>query len=259
MKNGLLKEIAYGAYDLFTGKKGVSKRYGNVDLRLPVRYVRFFPSDYEKENAEIIAKHVKEGMTVIDIGAHIGLTSVIIARYLKSTGKIYAFEPTPTTCDVLKETIRINKLQNVIIPVQAALSDKSGKTQFYISDHSADNSNSLVNNNRRDRKESHVDVILYSLDDFMRQNDVKAAGFIKIDAEGAEFQVLKGMKETIERYAPKMILSLHPYSIKNGGDSLEEIWDLVKSHGYHVELDGRELERQEFVSKPDLFDVFLWK
>lgn len=254
-----LKEIAYRSYDLLTAKKGVKKKYGNVDLRLPVRYARFFPEDYEKENAQLIARYVKEGMTVIDIGAHIGLTSVIISKYLNGTGRIYAFEPTPSTFTVLQDTVRINKLQNIIEPVRAALFRESGTTFFYISNNSADNSNSLVNNNRQDRRESKVEVTLFSMDDFAKQHKLKSVDFIKIDAEGAELQVLKGMKETISLHTPFIILSLHPYSIKNGGDSLDEIWDFVKSYGYHIELDGKEMEKQDFVSKPDLFDVFLRK
>lgn len=258
MKN-IFKNAAYSLYDLFTGKKGVKKRYSGVEMQLPVRVARFFPEDYEKENAAIIAAHVKKGMTVIDIGAHIGLTTVIMSRYLQSDGIIYAFEPTPTTCNTLKETIRLNKLEKVVVPVQAALSAKSGKEFFYISNHEADNSNSLVNNNRQDRRESRVEVILYSLDDFTKEKKIAAVDFIKIDAEGAELQVLKGMTGNIARRSPKIILSLHPRSIKNAGDSLEEIWDFVTSFGYRVELDGRQMSREEFISRTELFDVFLLK
>lgn len=259
MGNTFIKNTLYSLYDLFTGKRGIKKRYSGVDIRLPVRVARFFPEDYEKENAAIIAEHVKKGMTVIDIGAHIGLTTVMMSNYLQPDGIIYAFEPTPTTCNTLKETIRLNRLGNLVVPVQAALSSKSGKEYFYISNHAADNSNSLVNNDRKDRRESRVEVQLYSLDDFTKDKNIAAVDFIKIDAEGAELQVLKGMTENIARRFPKMILSLHPRSIQNGGDSLDKIWDFVKSFGYRVELNGRELSREDFVSRTELFDVFLLK
>jgi len=100
-------------------------------------------------------------------------------------------------------------------------------------------------------------VKLFSLDDFVIQEKIRSVDFVKIDAEGAEFQVLKGAVRTFEKYQPYIILALHPKPIENFGDSLSGIWDLVQQMGYKVILGSKEMKRDEFVAKDDLFDVFL--
>jgi len=259
MKLSLIKELSYKIINLITFGRGIKKEIGNTRLRLPARYFRYFPNDYEKENLKIIDEYIQEGMVVVDVGAHIGLLSAVIAKKLKASGNVYSFEPTPSTFLVLRNTIKINGLENSIRPVQAALSNKSGKTIFYISNNTVDNSNSLVNNRRSDRKEEAVDVVLYSLDDFLKQENVRRLDFIKIDAEGAELQVLRGAQQSIANYHPLIILAIHPQSIKNFGDSLEEIWDFIHSNKYNAHLEGRIIKKEDFISRKDLFDVFLRK
>ena len=82
-------------------------------------------------------------------------------------------------------------------------------------------------------------------------------GCIKIDAEGAELGVLKGASQTITKYKPLILLSIHPEPIQSRGDSLPEIWDQLQQFGYRVFLDGKEMDRNSFCSATGLFDVHL--
>lgn len=242
---------------LFTFGKGIKRKISGFELRIPAGYHNYFEPDYELNNINFINNYISPGMKVIDIGAHIGLLSVVIARKTGPNGKVYSFEPTPSTHALLKQTIAINGLENVVFPQTQAVSDKKGVTHFYVTDIAAHNSNSLANNKRNYGNEHAIEVPLISVDEFAQEKAIDKIDFIKIDAEGAEFSVLKGLTHTIQHFRPKMILALHPAAIVNFGDSLGAIWDFIQQHGYKVIYRSDEVNRDFFVKQDDLFDVFL--
>jgi FkbM family methyltransferase len=252
----MLKKIIYRLLDIITFGKGIKRTFEGNTIRMPTRYYRYFPKGYEKDNFLFINKHLRPGMTILDIGAHIGLMSIPFSKRTGPEGKVFAFEPTPTTVRVLEKTVKLNGGSNVSIEPYA-LSHKKGKLTFHISENEVDNSNSLVNNKRTDRMENAIEVDVSTIDDIVREKGLERIDFIKIDVEGAELQVLKGGDQTISKFRPPMILSIHPDSIKNFGDSQTEIWDYLKQHGYSIIVDGEEAERKKFSEKKELFEVFL--
>jgi FkbM family methyltransferase len=248
----VLKNVFYTVLDLVTLKKGVPRTINNQLVRFPAKWSRYYESNYEEENYSFLQQQVKKGMQVIDIGAHIGLFSVTASQLTGPEGKVICFEPTPGTYNTLTETLRLNKCTNVI-PVQAAVSEKSGTTTFYISDIEACNSNSLVKN-KEEKEISAYEVKLVSIDDVITNYSIKPS-LIKIDAEGAELDVLKGGVQTFKSIKPILILGLHPDFIKMKGDSLEGIWDLLISCGYVVQQEGKTLTKEFFCGQTLLFDV----
>ncbi len=191
-------------------------------------------------------------MHIIDIGAHLGLFSAYSSRLTGPQGKIICFEPTPGTFSVLKETLRLNHCNNVIA-LQAAVSDKEGTATFYVSHTAGCNINSLIKN-QSENKLSGYDVRLVSIDSIVAEYAIHPS-IIKIDAEGAEMDVLKGGLKTFKEHKPVLILGLHPAFIKQKGDSLEAIWDLLAENGYQVRMEGKVLAKTDFCSRELLFDV----
>lgn len=252
-----MKEAIYKIFDFITFGKGIKRNISGFSLRLPTRYYKYFKQDYELNNINFLNNQLEKGMTVIDIGAHIGLLSTIIAQKVGASGRVFSFEPTPSTFQLLQKTIAINGNQKIITPFNKAVSDKSGTTTFYITDKPAHNSNSLANTKRENVKEFGIDVKLVSVDDFASENKLSKIDLIKIDAEGAELSVLKGAEKIITAFRPKILLALHPLSIISFGDSLPEIWDFVTGKGYKVYYLNQEISRDSFVSQKGLFDVFL--
>jgi len=252
-----LKELVYTIIDIITLGNGIRKHISGFGLKLPTRFFRYFERDYELNNINFINNYVTNGMTVIDVGAHIGLLSIVMAKKTGANGQVFSFEPTPSTFAILKKTIEINEVKDVVHPINKAVAEKAGKTSFYVTDIAAHNSNSLSNNERNYGNEKKIDVDLISIDELVQEKNISKVGFIKIDAEGAEYAVLKGATNTIEKQRPKMILALHPSSIKNFGDSLEGIFDFISQKNYRVLLNNDELDKAIFCSKTDLFDVFL--
>jgi FkbM family methyltransferase len=252
MSNPFIRNAAYTLLDLVTLKKGIARNINGMKVRFPAKWSRYYPADYESENYMFLQQQVKPGMQIIDIGAHIGLFSACSSQLTGPTGKIICFEPTPGTFSILKETLRLNNCNNVTA-VQAAVSDKEGNATFYVSSTEGCNSNSLIKNQWGGNPVGY-DVHLVTIDGIVAKNNLRPS-LIKIDAEGAELDVLKGGVKTFKEYKSVLILGLHPSFIKEKGDSLDAIWDLLASIPYKVIMEGKEMTRQDFCSRDLLFDV----
>jgi len=238
--------------DIVTFKKGIRRKINNNTLRFPPRWSRYFESDYEADNYAFLEQQLKPGMHVIDIGAHIGLFSVVSSQLTGKNGKIVCIEPTPGSMAVLNKMLRLNHCDNVI-PTQAAVSDKEGTATFYISTIEGSNSNSLVKNKSDDVKKPY-EVRLVTIDGIVAEFSLHPS-IIKIDAEGAELDVLKGGLKTFSSVKPVLILGLHPQFIINKGDSLDRIWELLISQNYTIKYHGHVMDKASFCNKTDLFDV----
>ncbi len=252
MSNSFIKNAAYTLLDLVTFKRGIVRDINGMKIRFPAKWSRYYPGDYEVENYTFLQQQVKSGMHIIDIGAHIGLFSACSSRLAGPTGKIICFEPTPGTFSILKETLQLNHCDNVIAR-QAAVSDKDGMATFYVSHTAGCNSNSLVKNKSGNQLTAY-DVQLMTIDSIVTEYAIHPS-LIKIDAEGAEMDVLKGGVKTFAEIKPVLILGLHPAFIAQKGDSLEAIWGILLSSGYEVSMDGKKMTKEDFCNRTILFDV----
>lgn len=172
--------------------------------------------DYSKINEgpyEYDKVILKEGDVVLDCGANIGLFSAIAAS---KKCKVYAFEPVPDTLKYLSKTVEI--YPEFITICKYALSDYNGDTQFFISSNS-NISNSMFNLNGNLNEVLKVKTI--TVDEFVKRNSLQKVDFIKADIEGAERDMLKGAKETLYKFGPK--LSICTYHLKDDPEVIEKI------------------------------------
>src|SRR2546430_7594739 len=105
-----MKHIIYKILDFILRGKGVKTTISGTSIRLPTRYFRYYPSDYEQENILFFKRNIKKGDCVVDIGAQIGLMTKIFSDLVGKEGKVYAFEPEAQTFELLKKTISINNI-----------------------------------------------------------------------------------------------------------------------------------------------------
>src|SRR3712207_5734051 len=110
----LTKSVVYGALDISTSRRGIKRTIGGEEIRFPARWFRYYEADYEPETFSFLRANLKEGQTALDIGAHIGLFSVVMARLVGASGHVFSFEPTPLTNEVLKETVRLNRCEEIV-------------------------------------------------------------------------------------------------------------------------------------------------
>lgn len=253
MSNSFVKNSYYTLLNWVTLGKGVSRTINGMKVRFPARWYRYFPEGYEADTYALLKKHIKPGAHIIDIGAHIGLFSACASQLTGPNGKTICFEPTPGTYALLLKTMKLNHCDNVI-PVQAAVSDKVGDATFYVSNADEGcNSNSLVKN-RAEKDFTTYAVKLVTIDSVTAEYSLTPT-LIKVDVEGAELDTLKGGVATFKKHRPILVIGLHPAFIKQKGDSLEAIWDLLKEANYRVMLDEKEMTREDFCSRELLFDV----
>ena len=251
----MLKDIAYKILDVLMLGRGIKVNISGIELRLPTRYYKYYEKQYEKDSIMRMRKLIQPKETVLDIGAQMGLMTKLFSDLVGLEGKVYSFEPTPSTYRLLQKTISINHLSQVV-SVNKAVAEKEGKTNFNIFETEASAGNSLaINTSKLQTKAIEVDLI--SVDGFVSEKPIDKVEFIKIDTEGAELAVLKGAEKTIQRDRPNILLALHPKMLNNLGDSLEDVFDLCAAHRYNISYHGQSMAKNEFIAKENLFDVFL--
>jgi len=237
--------------------KGYSKSINNATIRVPFKYSWFYANIYEEDKTDFIKAHCKSGDTVIDIGAHMGIFSFFLAKQVGPTGKVYSFEPAPLTYSVLAQTIKYNKLEDIVHARQQAVSDGPGELSFYIySNSTISNANSISAQNA-DAKAQKVTVTSISLDELYKKENIQNLSLLKIDAEGAELEILKGGKALITAFHPYITLEVHPKSFTDARKTMTELYQTIIGYGYKVYMNNKVLSLQDFCDHHTFFEVLL--
>jgi len=143
----------------------------------------------------------KEGDIVVDIGAHIGLYTIISSKRVGANGKVVAIEAHPGNFEMLNSNIKLNQLNNVI-PLNYAVYSKETKVKLYLpSGESGFTKYNTIMPNWINTREKFVEVNANTLDYLLQLNEIRQeeVNWIKIDVEGAEFEVLKGATNVLSK------------------------------------------------------------
>lgn len=206
---------------------------GMIRIYLFFYVIYKFVSDYK--DIKKIKSYINEGSVVIDAGANIGFYTVLFAKLVGLSGFVFAFEPNEKNFKILKN--RTNKFKNVKV-INAALSDKSGKLDLYISEEL--NVDHQTYDSGESRKKVQIDC--FSLDDYCDLNGIRKVSFVKMDLQGYDAVALRGMEVTIRKNEEICICcEFWPYGMKRAGVEPEEMLmemqkkSLVSSFQYHGE------------------------
>lgn len=161
--------------------------------------INFHGRQAEINALELVAcRFMNDDAIALDIGANIGVTSIAMARLFKS-GKILSFEPSKSNYNFLCQNLKENEIKNVI-PDQIAIGDKEGEIEFL---HTAYGAGShVVTDAHLVKNMETYTVKKNSIDGILKEKKLERVDFVKIDVEGLELVVLKGMEETIEKFNP---------------------------------------------------------
>ena len=186
---------------------------------------------YEESEAKIMEEKIKVGNIVVDVGANIGLHTLNMARIVGNTGRVFAFEPDPSNFEILEKNVKINNYQNIILE-QKAVGDKHGRTTLYQSDHPG--MHRIFPQTKQAK--GQVQVKLTSLDKyFIDSNLVDKINFIKIDVEGLEFSVLKGMKNILKNNKKiKILFEFMPKNTMEAGFTPIELLNYLTSYDFKL-------------------------
>ena len=195
---------------------------------------------FEPFMTKVVAGEIKEGDTVMDVGASIGYYTLTFARLVGEKGKVYAFEPAPDIFALLEKNVKENGYKNVILN-NKAVSDKTGKARLYLCDY-----NNMAHTLSRTREGAgSVEVETVRLDDYFRDRGGKI-DFVKIDVEGAECAAVRGMEQVLRASRSiKLATEYHPKWLTSFGSSGKEYLELISSLGFGISDINEETEQVE--------------
>jgi len=151
-----------------------------------------------------------ENDVVIDAGAHYGVYTLLASRLVGNQGIVLAFEPHPHNYKRLLTNLRLNKIKNVKT-FNLALGDSNGQTKLYLFSNSGGHS-TTPELSSASSFEGYVNVKVNTIDTIIRKLGIGKVSLIKIDAEGAESNILKGGRESIQKHRPKLTIASYHYS-----------------------------------------------
>jgi FkbM family methyltransferase len=248
---GFIKNVAYDAVDLWTRGRGVERVISDEPIRFRARWSRFYPSNYEPGKFAFLRTHCRPGTAVLDVGAHIGLFTVLMARCVGPSGSVLSFEPTPLTRQALLDTVRRNSSADIVEVREEAVSDRVGLARFHDTGDPLSNANSLVESSR---SKAVLTVPVTTVDAVVTERKLTVS-CIKIDAEGSEIDIVRGAAATINRCRPALQIEVHPRAIRNSGRDPNELWDLLHLHGYMTLVDGAPIDREVWSAQSDPFEI----
>lgn len=184
---------------------------------------------WEEPETRLFSSLVKEGMTVVDIGANVGYYTLLAARLVGPRGKVYAFEPSPGNFALLSQNVQANGYENVVL-IPKAVSDRSGVAALHI-DRASSGGHTL--SGFHDGPDS-ISVESVSLDDYF-SGECRAIDLLKMDAEGAEGSILAGMSRVLAQNPDLALLTeFFPRAIRGCGDSPEEFLRRLSVWGFRI-------------------------
>ncbi len=188
---------------------------------------------WEKNYTELVKKLVKEGDTFVDVGANFGYYSVLGGHLVGKTGQVFAFEPNPRPFELLRMSMKANGFlkPNDSNVFKFGVSDAAGEASFNFKEGDFGGGSMFIPEQRLETEEfATIDIKIDSLDQML--SHVDSIDFIKIDAEGSEVNVIRGMKELIRRSPEiKILMEFYPNFIKKHV-SLSEFTDELESMGF---------------------------
>jgi FkbM family methyltransferase len=174
----------------------------------------------------------KGGDTVVDVGAHAGHYTLISSKRVGANGKIVAIEADPSNFEILNRNIKLNKLTN-IIPLNYAAYSKQTKIKLYLPvEESGFSIYNTIMVNRAKPEEKFIEVNANTLDYLLQQNGIRDANWIKIDVEGAEFEVLKGATDVLSKSKDiALLIEVH------GQDNYRPVVEFLNRYNFKIEFE----------------------
>ena len=189
---------------------------------------------WEPRTWHALAPHIPSGGTFVDVGAHIGWYSLKAAKLVGAKGRVIAVEPDRDTLGRLRDNIRASGAGAVILVAPVACSDSESTLNFYSAPgaNTGESSLSLANASQDGKVAATYQVRARRLDDIVNEAGVARVDAMKIDVEGAEYLVLKGAVETLNRFKPVVVLEVNDRQLRSMGSSGDEVLAFMRFHAY---------------------------
>lgn len=187
--------------------------------------------DFEPEPSSVVRQLVRPGDIVVDVGANFGWYTTLFAQAVDTSGRVFAFEPVPSTHARLTENLELNQLQGRVTVVRSAVADAPGTATVYVFKSLSHACSSLSTLNERDYQA--VEAPLIKLDEYLSGQAIERVDFLKCDVEGAELAVLRGCGDLLRSpEAPIILVELNEKTLHAFGYVKDDIWRYLSEVGY---------------------------
>jgi len=177
---------------------------------------------------EALLRHLGEGDVFYDIGANLGFFSILGARMVGPTGRVYSFEPAPRAAAAVRRNAELNGFGHIEV-LEMGISDRSAIGRLQLAQDQS--WSKLTDYGPHPLVEQVIDVDLRPVDELVESGRVAPPNVVKIDAEGAEIEALRGMERTVREHQPTLICELHL--------TTPPFLELMRAWGYRaVNLEG---------------------
>jgi FkbM family methyltransferase len=194
----------------------------------------FFFATYEPQVASLLRDLIPSGETAIDVGANIGIHTLVMARST-GVGLVVACEPNPAVRERLRENLALNQISNVCVRPEAITSE-IGKVRLHLPVAGSANQASASLAKHQDQRAlvdgTAIDVASTTLDHIAKEEGLRKVALIKVDVEGFEGGVLAGAHKLLLRDHPALIFEYHPAFWQDAGHNLDGVLQQLGEVGY---------------------------
>ena len=169
-------------------------------------------------------------MVGVDVGAHVGYYTLLLAKLAGEEGHVFAFEPLPAVSRCPGQSIRLNGFTNVTM-FSTALFDADGQLAI-------GHKGKLVQADVTSTEDPVIETRVF--DRWREAWGIEAGDLVKIDVEGAEMNVLLGMENYIRDYQPNLLVEVHPQGIGDFGFSSSILLEFLMERGYRLRAIDRD-------------------
>lgn len=215
---------------------------------------RMLMGEYEATQRILFEHLIRPNDQVIDVGANVGLYTVLAAQLAGPAGKVLAIEPVPAMLNLLHANVRRNYLQQVAI-FEGVATDREQECQIHTVAGAEEYSSlrTIAHPNRPQGEEIKVTVQGLTLDQLAERYRI-APRLVKVDTEGAEGLVYSGSRETLKKFRPYVLSELDDRLLAGFGWSSGRVVRVLEEVGYHV-FDQKNLQRLDERSQNFVGDI----
>jgi len=228
-----------------------------LDLYDWLPQLMFIWGDIERAATACFRRLLKPGMVFVDIGANIGYYSLMASKLVGSSGKVFSFEPWSRNRSILEENINLNNLSNITIIPKAVSNEEIDNVKIYLPKNDNCGMPSLKKVNEENYTDDFEITGTTTFQNFLNTYKPGRIDVIKIDVEGSELNVLKGMSASLadKNFNPVILMELMEFSLVNFSASVKDIIDYLAGFdfkAYKIDNFSNISEKTDYEEEPAL-------
>jgi FkbM family methyltransferase len=219
--------------NLFRGLTSICRFDTNLKIKADldewIQQHIYFLGTWDERGIKFLKNNLKKADVFFDIGANIGAYSLVASKIVGTDGQVHSFEPVSEVFERFQYNIKLNGLINITAN-RNAVYQSSEVLDLFVSSKENAGMSSIFHHDTESGIIEKVQAI--TIDGYVEKMNIQRIDMIKIDIEGAELFALKGMKNTLSRFRPVIIMEFSEEVMKNSSVEAKDVLDLLKSLNY---------------------------